>query len=231
MKILIFSLSFLLLFLTPATHAQMPSAPPVMVELFTAENCPACPPADAYLKKLAGSQNVIALACHVDYFPQGRNNLGQKFCTKRQAVYIARMGKKKWFTPHMMINGHVSEVGNKTSKVAAKVSKAQKDNLAPIYITEKVNGVFEFTMPHRNITRPSQIWMAVYNKPTRGQGRAASREFVNVVQSMTPQGVWQGDSYRRAFYPILNQSSGGIVMFAEDSASGRIIAAGEVRFN
>src|SRR5690242_12854044 len=51
---------------TPAS-AQMPSSPSV-VELFTSQSCSSCPPAEAYLGRLAGRADVIALEFHVDYW-------------------------------------------------------------------------------------------------------------------------------------------------------------------
>ena len=41
---------------------------PVVVELFTSQGCPSCPPLDDYFLKLAEKPNVIAIALHVDYW-------------------------------------------------------------------------------------------------------------------------------------------------------------------
>ena len=41
---------------------------PTVIELFSSQACMFCPKADALLDVLALKDNVIALACHVDYF-------------------------------------------------------------------------------------------------------------------------------------------------------------------
>ena len=59
---------------------------PVVVELFTAQGCAACPPADAFLAELATRADVIALALHVDYWDYigWRDTFAQGAFTERQ---------------------------------------------------------------------------------------------------------------------------------------------------
>lgn len=52
-----------------ATTAEMQR---VVVELFTAQSCSSCPPADVLLGELAGRPDVLALSYHVTYW----NRLG-----------------------------------------------------------------------------------------------------------------------------------------------------------
>ena len=70
---------------------------PVVVELFSSQNCPACPEADAYMNDLVKSDAVIALSCHVDYFGQTSAGLGKKFCTERQGRYMKQIGAQVTF--------------------------------------------------------------------------------------------------------------------------------------
>ena len=74
---------------------------PVIVELFTAEGCSACPPADALLDRLAREQpvagaEIVALELHVDYFDSGGtvDPFAQASFGARQAEYLRAFGKR-----------------------------------------------------------------------------------------------------------------------------------------
>jgi len=202
---------------------------PVLVELFTAENCPACPPADKYLAQLAKSESVIALACHVDYFGKGAADLGKSFCTKRQDKYIKQIGRKKYYTPQMMINGQTNEIGYKSSKVAAKISKARSDQTKQIAILNKGQGVFDFILPNNNLNQTVDIWVATYNKPVTVNHRGKQKTYTNVVQNFIPLGTWNGLADQRAIFPLINSSSGGFIVAAQNSTTGEVVAVGEFK--
>ncbi len=226
MKILVVLLG--LFFFAVPVKAQTGNAP-VLVELFTAENCPACPPADEYLAKLAESKSVMALACHVDYFGRGTAALGKSFCTARQDRYTNQLGRTKYYTPQMMINGQTNEVGYKSSKVAAKISKARSDMTQPIIIKSKGQGVFDFILPNQSLSRAADLWVATYNKPVMVNTRGRQKIYTNVVQNFIPLGTWNGAADQRAVYPLINNSSGGFIVAAQDSVTGQIFAVGEYR--
>ncbi len=54
-----------------AAQADVPSRP-LVIELFTAQGCSSCPPADAYLGELSKRPDVLALAFHMDYWDRLR---------------------------------------------------------------------------------------------------------------------------------------------------------------
>ena len=133
---------------------------PVVIELFSSENCPACPPADIYLGELAKSKDLIALSCHVDYFGKGSANLGKSICTERQTRYIEQMGRKSHFTPQMMVNGHMSEIGTEKANVAATITKARAERVKKINIEAKAKNAFTFTIPKMSVNGDVEIWVS-----------------------------------------------------------------------
>jgi len=82
-----------------------------LVELYTSEGCSSCPPADAWLGKLAEHPDLwtrfVPIAFHVDYW----NYLGWKdpwsksHHSKRQRRYRSEGGVKSVYTPGFVVNG------------------------------------------------------------------------------------------------------------------------------
>src|SRR4051794_9212986 len=91
---------------------------PVVVELFTAEGCSSCPPADSFLRELDSKQpvsgvQVIAIEEHVDYWDG--DGWGDPFSsheiTLRQSGYAERLHTSGPYTPEMVVNGQNEFVG------------------------------------------------------------------------------------------------------------------------
>lgn len=204
-------------------------ASPVLVELFSSQGCPACPPADAYVKDLAASEGVIALSCHVDYFGVRNDKLGKKFCTDRQTKYIRQTNRKSHFTPQMMINGHMSEIGYEREKVTASILKARSERTSEIIIRPKGNGVFDFIMPPVSVNGAADLWLAVYEKPHTVNRRGRLVTYYNVISHFLPLGDWKGSVLQRAVFPLVSPKSAGFAIVAQDNVNGRIYAAGEYK--
>jgi hypothetical protein len=92
---------------------------PVVVELFTAEGCSSCPPADALLATLISSQpidgaEVIALGQHVDYWNDlgWRDRFSSGAVTNRQRVYNRALNTESIYTPQLVVDGRAELVGS-----------------------------------------------------------------------------------------------------------------------
>ena len=107
-------------------HAQSP----VVVELFTSQGCSSCPPADALLHELAGRDDVIALALHVDYWDYigWEDAFADPAHTQRQRQYALEAGRRSVYTPQMVINGQTAIVGTKPMALSEAIAHyATKD--------------------------------------------------------------------------------------------------------
>jgi len=211
----------------PVNAQNKPS--PVLVELFSSQGCPACPPADAYIKDLAETKGVIALSCHVDYFPVPNDTMGKQFCTDRQTRYIKQIKRKSHFTPQMMVNGTMSEIGYERDVVAASILKARSQRVQEILIRPKGNGVYNFIMPPEQVNGAVDLWLAVYNKPETVTRRGRSVTYYNVIHHFLPLGDWKGSTFERAVYPLISSKSAGFAIVAQDRSTGRIYAAGDYK--
>jgi hypothetical protein len=82
-------------------------AAPVLLELFTAQGCAACPPADEMMLELAMREDVIALALHVDYWDYigWVDVFADPEHGERQKRYARRHGHSTIYTPQVVVNG------------------------------------------------------------------------------------------------------------------------------
>jgi hypothetical protein len=117
-------------------------AQPVIVELFTAEGCSACPPADALLDRLARDQpvagaEIVALELHVDYFDSGGSvdPFAQASFDARQAEYLKLFGKQGAYTPQLVVDGQREIVGAHEREVRDAVADAARAASARVQIT------------------------------------------------------------------------------------------------
>ncbi|TIX65173.1 MAG: DUF1223 domain-containing protein, partial [Mesorhizobium sp.] len=78
-----------------------------VVELFTSQGCSSCPPADEFFAELAGKQDIVALAYHVNYWDYlgWQDTLSNKENTDRQYDYMRAFGSRSVYTPQAVING------------------------------------------------------------------------------------------------------------------------------
>jgi len=91
------------------------SKPIGVVELFTSQGCSNCPKADRAIESLAGRNDVVTVAYHVDYwnYMGWQDTLSAKENTERQYGYAKTLGIKNVFTPQIVLNGvHDTKVTN-----------------------------------------------------------------------------------------------------------------------
>ncbi len=117
----------------PVTHH------PVVLELFTSQGCSSCPPADALLTKLMGelgSEGLIPLAFHVDYWDRlgWVDPFSQKMATERQLEWVRRFGLRSMYTPQAVIGGRAECVGSDAKRVGGYL--IQEGSRAPLVRVE-----------------------------------------------------------------------------------------------
>ncbi|MEO0694960.1 MAG: DUF1223 domain-containing protein [Pseudomonadota bacterium] len=104
----------------------------VVVEMFLSQACKKSPPAAKVLSKISASQNVVALAWHVDYWndmPSSEGGWVDPFSagaySARQKVYNKRIRNRSTvFTPQAVIDGKVSVIGSSEGRVRKRIEQA-----------------------------------------------------------------------------------------------------------
>jgi hypothetical protein len=182
--------------LVPA-HAS--AAPRAVVELFTSQGCSSCVPADRFFAELAERDDVIALSLHVDYWDYlgWRDTLASPENTARQRYYAEVQGSRRVYTPQMVVNGTTGLVGSDRAGVEAAVAESR----LPVPVTmRRGSGTVEIEVGSSGVPgkRPTTIRLALFSREAkveigRGENAGATIEYYNVVRTMRPVGMWDGD--------------------------------------
>lgn len=211
--------------LLAVSPARAEAGAPVLVELFTSQGCSSCPGADAALVPLAARDDVLALAYHVTYWDRlgWRDTLGDPAFTDRQRWYAGLLGKGL-YTPQMVLDGELDLVGSDPRlERAVDLVRAQRVPL-PIEITAA--GVA--SLPDAEVTGDVRLTAIGYDRHHlvaigRGENAGSSVDYYNAARTLSELGAWDGRSRRLA----LGAAPGtGIVLLAQDRATGRVLALG-----
>lgn len=203
----------------------------VMVELFTSQGCPSCPPADTYLAELADRKGVLALALHVDYWDYlgWQDTFARAEHTRRQAAYRDRMGARVLYTPQMVIDGARSVPGTRRDAVEAAIrAAAQSPSGVKIHLDHR-DGMLRARISGNADTRPGTIWVASYDlrsevRITKGENAGHSYTYRNIVEKLMKVGPWDGEAPMNL--PVPQPVPGeGIAVWFQDGGTGRIMTA------
>ena len=211
---------------TPSTARS-----PVVVELFTAQGCTACPQANALLEEIAGRRGVLALTYPVDIWDYlGWPDTGAKpEFTTRQRAYIAKMRLREIYTPEMVVGGRRETVGFDRSKVQALVSAASRPSGPRVTLRSATRAeVGEGARPPGG----AEVWLVRFDpqerttKVTKGENRGKTVVEQNLVRELVRLGPWTGRPKRYALpgptapdlktAVLVQGASGGPVLAAAD---------------
>ena len=110
-----------------ASDEQQAHTGPALIELFTSQGCPACPPADLLAHVLDGEGNVIVISRPVTYWDRRgwKDTLAREENTELQQAYAIRGlgGYNGIYTPQMVVDGRFGVVGSMEADVRNSVKQ------------------------------------------------------------------------------------------------------------
>lgn len=219
----------------PGQAQDAPSVqPPVVIELFSSQACTFCPPADRFMGQLVQQQGVIGLSCHVDYFDVRKGALSKSFCTQRQTNYIKALKVPAHYTPQMVVNGHMDVIGYEADKVSAAILKGRAERMERIVITRDADGMYSYPLPVKDLAgQDVHLWLAVFDKPhdktvQEGGNRGKRVTYYNVISQLTDLGTWTGTAQKKMISPAMTSANAGFAILAQNTKTGKIIAAGAI---
>ena len=225
----------------PRSGAAVGLAPrPVVVELFTSQGCSSCPPADAYLGRLAARDDVIALAYHIDYWDYigWPDPFADAVYTQRQRGYQHALGNRTLYTPQMVIDGEVDAVGSDTRAVNGIIRERQAvavDDRTVVQVNASLSrGELRVQVHDTGMPGPADVLAVAYDAQhkteiRRGENTGLSLQNFNVVRAIRKIGDFHGPG-RFLTVPAKpwTQVNGGIAILVQGAEHGPIWGATQV---
>jgi hypothetical protein len=222
-------------------------ASPVLVELFTAEGCSSCPPADAFLVQLdhqpiQGAQ-LIVLSEHMNYWNDSwPDAFASAQLTARQADYVRALKIHSPYTPQFIIDGitevrlsdpqaieHIFRAAAASPKIPVSIASltAESGNPAHVGGQIKVDGSAQ--------QRKADVYLAIAldrieTKILRGENRGKTLAHVAVVEYLSKVGELKpGQQFAHAFrVPLergLASNDARIIVFVQEPGNGKVVGA------
>lgn len=234
----------------PAT--ALPDRGPVVVELYTAQGCAACPPADRLLAELAQRPEVIALALHVDYWDYigWADVFADPEHAERQKRYARSRGLSTIYTPQIVVMGHDLIEGFRTAEVQAALdAHLARPPQARIALSRTADGQLLVQaepvesppiLASRAVARTLSLVESADPEPahdvqlvrylprsevaiTDGENAGVTAEYVNIVTVWQTVGSWDLSGPFELSLPLAGDEP--VVVLVQEPGQGAVVAA------
>jgi len=215
--------------------AADPAAAPVVVEYYTSQGCSACLPADRFFAELAGREDIIALALHVDYWDYmgWRDGFAQPRFTARQKAYARAARSRILYTPQMIVGGSAEVPGYRPMQVIELVEAVRDRPPAVNLALERAGEELTITAESLAAAAPPMVVQLVRYVPARtvsiGHGENAGRTvtYRNIVTGWEVLARWDG--HGRFEGRVTAAGEGPVVVILQADGQGPILAAARAR--
>lgn len=186
-----------------------------VLELFTSQGCSSCPPADALFKSYVDRKDVVALTLPVDYWDYlgWKDTLASSKNSERQRAYAKSRGDGAVYTPQIVVNGAGHAVGSDAAAIERQIARttlefdrrrvAMRFWRASNMLVVEAAGANSADAERARSGKASEatIWLAAVQREAevtiaKGENHGKSLKYYNVVEEMTPIGLWNGEPMR-----------------------------------
>jgi hypothetical protein len=232
-----------------AADVNAPGSPaPVLVELFTAEGCSSCPPADAFLLQLDALQPIpgaqlIVLSEHMNYWNDSwPDPFASAPLTARQADYVRALKIHSPYTPQFIIDGtteihlnepqkieHIFRTAASSPKIPVRVTSIQVEQGSPAHMSGEIE------VDGSAAQRKADVYLAlaldrIETKVLRGENRGKSLVHVAVVEYLSKVGgLKSGQKFTQEFRVPLERELGSgnarVIVFVQEAGNGKVVGA------
>ncbi len=205
----------------------------VVVELYTSQGCSSCPPADAFLNKLAKRDDVIALGLHVDYWDYlgWKDELANPNYTARQRSYARVANSRTIYTPQMIIGGQHHVVGHKVMEAMDHIARERAQNSGvSVDLVRQGNRV----VISANAARPANMTVVLVRYEPRisvairrGENAGKTIEYSNTVTQWQTVQKWNGSAPLSVAVDAAGDQP--VVAIIQAAGPGQVLAATQLR--
>lgn len=237
---------------TADSQAPESAASPVLVELFTAEGCSSCPPADAFLMQLDARQPIpgaqlIVLSEHVNYWNDSwPDPFASTHLTARQADYIRALKMPSPYTPQFIVDGtaeirlsdpHAIEAIFRTAaaspKIPVSVASIRVESGSPAHLSGEI-AVDGNAARHRADVYLAIALDRIETKVLRGENHGRTLAHVAVVQYLSKLGgLKPGQQFSQTFRAPLERGlasdNARVIVFVQETGNGKVVGATMLR--
>ena len=237
---IVFTISLMAGSVAQAASVATSEKRPVVVELFTSQGCNSCPPAEAFLNKLAKRDNIIALEFHVDYWDYigWQDPFAHKDFTNRQRAYAGPLQMRYVYTPQMVLNGERHEVGSRVMSVEVAIDQMMSRSASPpapplplVKIKHEAN-ILSVDIQSNGVTVDEEYDILIVSfdgqhetKVTRGENRGKTLINSNIVRDIHNLGIWKGGDKSLSVDIYSLAGNGGCAVLLQKKNGGAILTA------
>jgi hypothetical protein len=173
------------------------AAGPVVVELYQAQGCSSCPPANANLAAAADRPDVIALNFAVTYWDSlgWKDTFARSEFTARQWDYAHAFNRSQVFTPEVVVDGRHDGVGADPGDFVRLLGHGGVGTAGPQITLTSVAAILG---AGPTPAAPADVWLVRYDPRTlevpikAGENNGRTLPHRDIVRELTRIGSWTG---------------------------------------
>jgi hypothetical protein len=216
-----------------------------VVELFTSQGCSSCPPADKVLAELSESDDVLALAWHVDYWDYigWKDTFASPDYTARQRAYARAQSERMIYTPQAMINGRKHMNGGAGTSINRTLASHESGGALYVDVDLKsVGDEVKLVMePTKAASASYAVTLVTFDRQeeveiTRGENHGKTITYHNIVRDSMPVMTWKGEGVNMMLAQNVAASVGkdmGLAVLVQelttDGDPGPIVGAAQLK--
>ena len=206
---------------------------PVVVELYTSQNCETCLRANAVVGGLAARPDVLPLTLPVDYWDYlgWRDSFAHPYFAARQRQHQQRLRLKGMQTPLVVVDGAYAASGLDAPKLMRTVRFRHAARDPEPRLRFAAEGRRALVAGGGAPPGGGELWLVRYDprvqtvQPERGPNRGRQVHHRNVVREMVRLGWWSG---RSRTYAVPPPQTPGLrsALIMQGVRDGRVLAVG-----